>query len=74
MLEAARRYITLTLLGLIPGTQLANAVKLFIYDILKIFLPLAVITFAVSVVSRYFPPEPRKHIVSYKKAFIAGRT
>lgn len=72
MLKDFASYITYGLLNLDPGSLLADALNFFIYDTIKIFLLLAVIIFAVSVIRSYFPPEKTKRILSHKKAFIGN--
>lgn len=64
--------ITYSLLGLAPGSRLSEAVHFFVYDTLKIFLLLALIIFAVSVVRSYFPPERTRRLLSNKKLFIGN--
>jgi len=72
LLKDFASYITYGLLNLDPGSLLADALNFFIYDTIKIFLLLAVIIFAVSVIRSYFPPEKTKRILSHKKAFIGN--
>ena len=56
-------------LGLIPGTTLGDAVNFFVYDSIKIFLMLIVISFGVSILRSYFPAERTKKILSHKREF-----
>jgi uncharacterized membrane protein YraQ (UPF0718 family) len=65
-------YITYDLIGLERGSRLAEALSFFIYDTIKIFLLLAVIIFAVSVIRSYFPPEKTKGILAHKREFIGN--
>ncbi|MDA8156697.1 MAG: permease [Actinomycetota bacterium] len=72
MLKVIASYATYNILGLAHGSRLADAVEFFIYDTIKIFLLLAAIIFAVSVIRSYFPPERTKKILSHKKEFIGN--
>jgi len=72
MLQDFARSIVYSLLGMQQGSQLADALEFFIYDVIKIFLLLSVIIFVVSVVRSYFPPEKTKRILSHKKEFIGN--
>jgi len=49
--------------------RLDEAVNFFVYDTIKIFLLLAVIIFAVSIIRSFFPPEKIKKILSHNKRF-----
>jgi uncharacterized membrane protein YraQ (UPF0718 family) len=44
-------------IGLDPGTRLGGSVQFFVYDVIKIFLLLSVLIFAISYVQSHFPPE-----------------
>ena len=72
MLKEFSHRIVYSLFNMQPGSRLAGAVEFFIYDTIKIFLLLAVIIFAVSVIRSYFPPERTKRILSHKKEFIGN--
>ncbi|MDA8423601.1 MAG: permease [Nitrospiraceae bacterium] len=72
MLSDLSRFVVYSLLKLTPDSRLAPALEFFIYDTIKIFLLLAVIIFAVSIVRSYFPPERTKHILSHKREFIGN--
>lgn len=65
-------YVTYSLLGLARDTAFGSALEFFIYDTIKIFLLLAVIIFAVSIIRSFFPPERTKAILSHKKEFIGN--
>jgi uncharacterized protein len=43
--------------GLDPATRLGGSVQFFVYDVIKIFLLLSVLIFAISWVQSHFPPE-----------------
>ncbi len=55
-----------------PGTLLAEAVNFFIYDTIKIFLLLAVIIFAVSIIRSFLPPEKIRKILSHRNKYIGN--
>ena len=44
-------------LGLDPASRLGGSVQFFVYDVVKIFLLLSVLIFAISWVQSHFPPE-----------------
>jgi uncharacterized membrane protein YraQ (UPF0718 family) len=72
VLKEFASYVVYSLFGMTQGTRLSGALEFFIYDTLKIFLLLAVIIFAVSVIRSYFPPERTKKILSHKREFIGN--
>src|SRR3990172_671807 len=72
MLKDFAHSVVYSLFNMQLGSRLAGAVEFFIYDTIKIFLLLAVIIFAVSVIRSYFPPERTKRILSHKKEFIGN--
>ncbi|MDQ1899195.1 permease [Paracoccus sp. WLY502] len=44
-------------IGLDPASRLGGSVQFFVYDVIKIFLLLSVLIFAISYVQSHFPPE-----------------
>ncbi len=72
MIKEFAHYVVYSILGLGQGNRLSDALEFFIYDVLKIFLLLSVIIFAVSVIRSYFPPERTKRILSNKREFIGN--
>lgn len=72
MLKDFAHYLVYSLFGMAQDTRLSGALEFFIYDTIKIFLLLAVIIFAVSVIRSYFPPERTKRILSHKREFIGN--
>jgi len=72
MLKAFAHYVVYSLFGMAQGSQLSSALEFFIYDVIKIFILLSVIIFAVSVIRSYFPPEKTKRILSHKREFIGN--
>ncbi|MBC8015073.1 MAG: permease [Sporomusaceae bacterium] len=72
MLQEFADYMTYQVLQIPQGTHLAGAVDFFIYDSLKIFLMLAVIIFAVSIIRTYFSRERTKKLLSHKREFVGN--
>lgn len=72
MLKAFASYITYDLIKLDHGSMTGDVLNFFIYDTIKIFLLLAVITFIVSVIRSSFPFEKTKLVLSHKKEFIGN--
>lgn len=50
-------------LGLDPASRLGGSVQFFVYDVIKIFILLSVLIFAISYVQSYFPPERTRRIL-----------
>jgi uncharacterized protein len=50
-------------LGLDPASSLGGSVQFFVYDVIKIFILLSVLIFAISYVQSYFPPERTRRIL-----------
>lgn len=49
--------------GLDPASRVGGSLQFFIYDIIKIFILLSVLIFAISYVQSYFPPERTRRIL-----------
>lgn len=62
-------WLTYKILNFMPDTLPANAVNFFIYDVVKIFILLAIIIFIVSIVRSYLPPEKVRAILSRKNKY-----
>lgn len=58
--------------GLSMDTATGASVHFFIYDVIKIFILLAVLIFSVSWVQSYFPPERTRKILGNMKGFKAN--
>jgi uncharacterized membrane protein YraQ (UPF0718 family) len=65
-------WLTYSVFGIAQETILASAVNFFIFDTIKIFLLLAVIIFAVSIVRSYLPPEKIRTILSSEKKYFGN--
>ena len=70
-LELLANWLTYSVLKIIPGTHLADALIFFIADVLKIFILLFVIIFTVSFIRTYLPPEKVRHFLAKKNILIA---
>jgi uncharacterized membrane protein YraQ (UPF0718 family) len=42
--------------GLDPASRVGGSIQFFVYDVIKIFILLSVLIFAISYVQSYFPP------------------
>ncbi|MGI5999347.1 MAG: permease, partial [Lutispora sp.] len=49
--------------GLDVSTRVGGSIHFFIYDVIKIFILLSVLIFAISYIQSYFPPERTKKIL-----------
>lgn len=59
--------LTYEVFGIAPDTRLASSVNFVIYDIMKIFVLLAVMIFIVSYIRTYITPERTRQILGSKK-------
>ncbi|MCE5194467.1 MAG: permease [Nitrospiraceae bacterium] len=72
MLKKISEYIVYDLISLEKGSRLSGSLEFFVYDTIKIFLLLAAVIFAVSIIRSYFSPERTRRILSHKKEFIGN--
>jgi uncharacterized membrane protein YraQ (UPF0718 family) len=72
MIKTFADYVVYSLVGFSRGSTPGEAANFFVYETAKIFLMLAVIIFAVSVIRSYFPPERTKKILSHRRTFIGN--
>lgn len=49
--------------GLDPTSRIGGSIQFFVYDVIKIFILLSVLIFAISWVQSYFPPERTRRIL-----------
>jgi uncharacterized membrane protein YraQ (UPF0718 family) len=57
-------------MGIFSGNpRLNDAINFFVYDIIKIFILLAVIIFAVSIIRSFLPPDKIKKVLSHNNRF-----
>ena len=61
-LSASGRWL-MEALGIDVGTRLGGSLHFFVYDVIKIFILLGVLIFAISYVQSHFPPERTRAIV-----------
>lgn len=61
-LSASVRWL-MEALGIDVGTRLGGSLHFFVYDVIKIFILLGVLIFAISYVQSHFPPERTRAIV-----------
>ncbi|WP_392336440.1 permease [Loktanella salsilacus] len=50
-------------IGLDPASRVGGSIQFFVYDVIKIFILLSVLIFAISYVQSYFPPERTRRIL-----------
>jgi uncharacterized membrane protein YraQ (UPF0718 family) len=67
VLEDFGAWVVYTLLGMVKGDPLAEALDFFIYDTLKIFLLLFAITLIVGVIRTYITPEKIRDFLAHRK-------
>lgn len=72
MLKPFADWLTFSVFNIAHGTLLGEAVDFFIYDTIKIFLLLAVIIFAVSIIRSFLPPEKIRAILSSEKKYFGN--
>lgn len=56
-------YFVVNIFGLSMQSKLGGSIHFFIYDVIKIFMLLAVLIFCISYVQSFFPPERTKKIL-----------
>ena len=57
---------------LTPKSLAGESINFFVYDVLKIFLLLAVIIFVVSVIRSFLPPEKTRNILARKNKYVGN--
>ncbi len=65
-------WLTYTVFKINTETLLAEAVNFFVFDTIKIFILLAVIIFAVSIIRSFLPPEKIRTILSSEKKYFGN--
>lgn len=71
-LEIFADWLTFKVFSIAPSTHLAEAVRFFIADILKIFMLLAVIVFVVSVIRTFILPGKIRKFLSKRHKYIGN--
>ena len=65
-------WLTYTVFNIGEKIVLAEAVNFFIYDTIKIFILIAVIIFAVSLIRSFLPPEKIRYTLSRKNKYVGN--
>ena len=63
------KFLVENVLGLSMADRLGGSLHFFIYDVIKIFILLSILIFAISYVQSYFPPERTKKILGRFNGF-----
>ncbi len=71
-LQLIADWLTYGVLGIAPQSLLGSAVDFFIFDTTKIFILLAVIIFAVSLIRSFLPAEKVRAILSRKRVYLGN--
>lgn len=70
MLAKFADWFTYTLLRLPAGKLLTGAVHFFVYDIIKIYLLLAIIVFVVAMIRTWLPAEKIRKVLTHRHQFV----
>ena len=71
-LQLLADWLTYGVFRIASGTLLASAVDFFILDTTKIFILLAVIIFAISIIRSYLPPEKIRAVLAHKNQYVGN--
>ena len=72
MLKYIADSLVYRLMGIQPGTRLAEALDFFFYDTMKVFLLLAVIIFVVAIIRSFFPPEKSRKLLGNRREYVGN--
>ncbi len=72
MLQYIADSLVYRLMGIHPGTRLAEALDFFFYDTMKVFLLLVVIIFGVAIIRSFFPPEKSRKLLGNRKQYVGN--
>lgn len=72
MLKALADLIVFRLLEISPDSRLGDSLDFFLYDIMKIFLLLAVIVFVVAIIRSFFPPERARKLLGNRREYVGN--
>ena len=72
MLKYIADSLVYRLMGIQPGTRLAEALDFFFYDTMKVFLLLVVIIFGVAIIRSFFPPEKSRKLLGNRKQYVGN--
>lgn len=65
-------YLVQNMFGLDLNSRLGGSIHFYIYDVIKIFILLSVLIFAISYIQSYFPPERTKKMLGNVKGIWAN--
>ncbi len=68
-IEALADWLAYTVFKLTPHSVAGESINFFIYDVVKIFLLLAVVIFVVSIIRSYLPPEKIRNVLAHQNKF-----
>ncbi|MDW7661452.1 MAG: permease [Bacillota bacterium] len=71
-LDNSIKWLVEEVFGLDASERIGGSVHFFIYDVIKIFILLSVLIFAVSYIQSFFPPERTRKILDRFKGFKAN--
>lgn len=71
-LSQLSRLVTYDLLGLAPGSRLADAVEFFCYDAPKVLMLLTLVVFGVGIIRSFFTPERTRRILAGKRESVGN--
>jgi len=68
-LQLLSDWLTYSVLGLAPTSQLGMSVEFFLFDVPKVLILLAVVIFFVAIIRSFFPPEKTRKVLSHTRLF-----
>lgn len=68
-LQQLADWLIFSVVGLIPGSRIGNALNFFVYDTVKILILLFLVTVIMGIVNSYFPVEKIRNFLSRNKLF-----
>ena len=68
-LQLLSDWLTYSVLGLAPTSQLGMSVDFFLFDVPKVLILLAVVIFFVAIIRSFFPPEKTRKVLSHPRLF-----
>ncbi len=71
-LKSAAEFLTFTGLGLMPGSNLGDAVSFFFYDTPKVIMLLTLIVFGIGIIRSFFTPEKTRQILAGRKTIVGN--
>ncbi len=71
-LQGLAHWLTYQLIGLTPGTHLAESVNFFLYDVPKILMLLTAMIFIVTIIRSFFSPERTRAMLGGKREGIGN--